>query len=161
MSDSIALRIVDALEASLVVATVAAPGGTLTKPTGLVVHGHRLRPTVAEAGALVIVVYRLTMPEPVDDRTGLLDWVQPVAVETRLRLATSASAEPPDDQMDPAYTWVLAAVMADPTFGGLANDTTIGQLQITYEEAGAAFAVWYQEFRCQFQTLRDDPRSAV
>lgn len=157
MADSVALQIADAFEAALNVASVTVANGTITKPLGLTVHRNRLRPTQADAG-LTMVVYRLSAPDPLDsDRVDLVDWIQPMAVEVRKQLSDPATTAP-DDQMDGPYAWALAAIMNDPTFGGLANDTTIGQLQISYEEAGTAIAVWYQAFNVQYQTLRNDPR---
>lgn len=114
MADSIRERILQAVVAALQVDSIVLPGGALlAKPAGLTVH--RFRHIPLERDELPSAVVYLGS-EPVGRETAA-----PPIVEREMifRVELRSEGEPSDRVLDPYVTWVVAALQADPTLGGL------------------------------------------
>lgn len=129
----------DALISALLVATPLAGGRVV---------GNRRRP-MAQEHASQIYVY-LEESAATREVLGTTDWRTRIRVECVARSTTGVGAVSADDAADALGQDVFARVMADPTLGGKAIDTTPQALGWTEDEQdtqlGACqllFSVWH------------------
>lgn len=142
-------------------AVVAALDGA-SKPASITVHRSRGRP-IDDDDLPATVVY-LRREDTADRATALLDRRTIIALEHRV------SGDPVDTQLDALLVWGTAAMQADPTWGGLAYETTeqstewdSGLLQAQQRRGGgpmsAVFGAARQEFEIVHATQREDQES--
>ena len=143
------LQLRDAIAAAL-----AADG----KPEGLAVRRARALPFSAKQLPAVAVYL---MPELVE--TGPGPGTAPIArrkllVRVQAQVACAADEEDVDLLLDPITTWVVQAVLADPSLGGLAITTTERQTQFAVtEDTEPVFGGATIDFVVDYLTAAADP----
>jgi len=129
-------------------------------PNPAVVHRYRTRPI--ERDQLPAIVLYPTVPPG----RGQSELVQRLdhddGLERTLNLraecrAEVAEGEIADAVVDPLYLWVVTALRADPTLGGLAVDLQERAVSYDAAESGRIFAACAVDFEVTYYTAEDDP----
>jgi hypothetical protein len=160
MGDSVKLQIANAVETALNQASVTLNAGTpneatYSKPSDLTVHRLRLTP-VEHDDLPAQVIYILDSPKPDERAADTIDRVTRIGVESRKVIELSGA--PPDDQMDELEMWVVRAIMADPTLGGVAHLAEEAGDDRDFPKKGERFfGQSALVFDIHYQTLRNDP----
>jgi hypothetical protein len=129
----------------------------LGKPAGLAIHRSRTRPLTQDA-LPACVVYVLSEqasrgdgPHGYKARRALL-----VRVECRVAVI-GADVTPPDAALDALTSWTVKAMMADPSWGGLAHNTQEVSTTWDAEETDAVYAAAAVDFSLDYITAAGDP----
>jgi hypothetical protein len=75
-------------------------------------------------------------------------------------VATSTDGETSEDALDPLTSWVVQAVMADPSLGNLAISTNEVATQWTTEDTNKVYAHAYVGFVVDYLTAAGNPDAA-
>lgn len=73
--------------------------------------------------------------------------------------AKGATGVPPDQALDPIMVWAIKTVMANETFGGLANGVEEGRTVWSSREGDDPIAAATVHFTIKYRTSRLDPTS--
>lgn len=143
---SIGEQILDAAESAL---------NGASKPAGCTVSSD---PTDQFAGtdALSEIVI-----DPVSERVEEDNLSGGVERTMVVRLLLRAQGAPPRQAVDPLRVWAIQAMMADPTFGGLATDTREVSTEWAAERAEAVYASAAVTFEIVYNTAGDDPETGA
>lgn len=137
-------------------AVIAAVSGT-GAPPGLTVHRERTRPVEQEQLPAILIYFEDDHPEPLAGqkfRAPLTERSLNLVAEIR---GTPAGAQAPDEAIDALYVWLMQAVAADETFGGLAMGITEGPVKWFSKEADAIYAGAAVHLIVHYRTKRLDP----
>lgn len=140
---------------AIIAAAVTALGGA-SKPTGFAVERYRLRPlpqsTIASG---VVVVYPIE--EGVARGDGRLGYHARRTLT--LRCEVRVTGDVPDQALDPLISWIVQALMADPTQGGRCHTTQ--EVRVVWQDAeeveGVTIAAAAVDMQFDYLTLAADP----
>ena len=152
MADTRRLRIGKAIENALNVTTV----DSFTKPEGFVAHRltHVQQEKDDHPGA---VVYDNGNIERTDRGGDLVEDKDEFVVLIR---ALGAVGTAPDDTIDPYFSWVTQAIMADVTLGGECSKVTMGDREPAIpQESERLYISMIQRIEVIYQTNRSDPEA--
>ena len=152
---SIRRRVIEAMAAALAPASITtARGAVYARPTGLVVHRYRFRPS-EDGLAAVVKIADDPEAEQVSASTAAPLLLSSLLVETVVR---ATSQEAPEDATDEVLTWVDLCYEADTTLGGLVLDV-IPAVRAWEAKAGSASneSAASVTHLVRFHTLRSDP----
>lgn len=148
MADTRRLQAIKAVRAAL------EAGGA---PEGFAVHGQEFR-AITKDKLPCAVVYGGGNGRSTDRGGDRVDNTEPVFVEIRIQGDVET---PPDDAIDPYFSWVWQTVMSDPTLGGAVNHTTVdGWERFPAVEKDRVYIGLVLEFHVKYQTLRTNPESS-
>jgi hypothetical protein len=139
--------------AAAIVAAVSGPGA----PAGLTVHRERTRPVENEQLPAILIYFEDEQPEPLAGqkfRAPLTERSLGVVAEIRV---VPTGGQAPDEAADSLYVWLIQAVGADESFGGLAMGVTEGPVKWFSKEADAIYAGAAVHFIVHYRTKRLDP----
>lgn len=75
-------------------------------------------------------------------------------------MAVCDESDPPDDAIDPYWSWVLSSLEADPTLGGVVSEITLRPAGRTeFDPADKVYVRIQQEVEVQYYARRTDPES--
>lgn len=139
----------------ILTAAAAAVSGS-GKPTGLTVERYRLRPlptsTIA-AGAVVIY----PIEEKVRRGDGRLGHMAHRHLTVRFEVRRTGDV--PDQSLDPVLSWIVQALMQDPTQGKLCHNTQ--ELRVAWLDAeeveGATIGAAAVDVQFEYVSLAADP----
>jgi hypothetical protein len=128
------------------------------KPPAVTVHRTRARPITADQ-LPAIVVYRINEPTRRFDgeHGGVADRRLIVRCECRVKLLDDGAAL--DDALDVLTSWVVQAVMQDPTLGGLTENCQEEDTKWVAAEANVVYGAALVDFSIPYLTLAVDPDS--
>lgn len=146
---------------SLVRAVLAAIDGA-EKPGGLRVHRWRKRPLEKDR-LPAVCVYLLQEQLPAEKqlppraRTVVR---RSCTIVCECRVVGDATANtPPDEALDPIATWVVQALLADPTLGDLAHAVTEIGTKWDADELNETLGAAAIHFEIEYVTAAGDPAS--
>lgn len=131
------------------------------KPAGLSVHRARARPIERDT-LPALAVYRAVPPLGGESETvQRLDHDPGVERAMNVRVEIRVAGEEPDPLIDPIYAWVVRALRADPTLGGLVLD--VEEIRSSDDAAllGVPVGACAVDFLITYITSEDDPEEGV
>jgi hypothetical protein len=149
MSTSIREQIMVALVAAL------GTGG----PAGLTVHRERTRPIEIDSLPAIMVYADDDVPKTLADqryRAPLTERQMTLAIECR---GQGSSGVSPDQALDPMLVFAAQTVLANETFGGLANGVEEGRTVWSSREGDVPVASAKWIITVRYRTSRLDPTS--
>lgn len=133
---------------AIVDAIVAAVDGA-SKPAGLTVFRTRAD-AVRAANLPAVVISRVQEDVTRGDGSRGYKARRTLHVRADCFVSTATDGETSEDALDPLTSWVVQAVMADVTLGGLAHNTnevatqwSVSDTDAVYAHAGVGFAIDY------------------
>jgi hypothetical protein len=147
---SIREQILVALQAAL-----AAGGG----PAGLTVHRERTRPIEIDSLPAIVPYAEDEQPKTLGGevyRAPLTERQLSIGVQCRAKGTASVS---PDTALDPILVWAMKTVLANETFGGLANGVEENRTVWSSREGDDPIAAATVHFTIKYRTSRLDPTS--
>lgn len=141
-----------------IIADVVSVLGGVGKPSGLTVHRYRTRPLTAEQFPAIAVYPASEQSGRAPTRwAGLSDRTLKLVCECRTSVGASESV---DEVLDELTTWVVQAVMADPTRGGLAIETQDVEVTWAADEADRIYGGAAVVLEIRYLTAAGDPTAA-
>lgn len=126
------------------------------KPTGVTVYRTR-DAALADAQLPAIVVSRVQEEVARGDGPRGYKVRRTLRVQVDCFVATSTDGEPSEDAMDPLTSWVVQAVCADPTLGGLADNINELGTSWTLVDSNAVHAHAASLFGIDYITAAGNP----
>lgn len=151
MANSIREQIMAAL-----ITALSGAGG----PAGLSVHRERTRPIEIDSLPAIMIYAEDDTPKPLADqhyRAPLTERQMSIAVECR---AIGSVGVSPDAALDPIVVWAAKTILANETFGGLANGVEEERTVWSSREGDIPVAAAAVHFTIKYRTSRLDPTSA-
>lgn len=135
--------------------TVLASGG----PVGLTVHRERTRPIEIDDLPAIMFYAEDEQPKNLGNQTfraPLTERQLSVGVQCRAKGTATVSV---DEALDPVLVWAMKTVMANETFGGLANGVEEDRTVWSSREGDDPIAAATVHFTIKYRTSRLDPTS--
>jgi hypothetical protein len=135
------------------VVTAVSSGG----PTGLTVHRERTRPIEKEQCPAILLFFEDEIPETLAGqkfKAPLTERCLNLTAEIR---AIPAAGQAVDEAVDDLYVWLMQALSADETLGGLAMGITEGAVKWFSKEADVIYAGAAVHLSVHYRTKRLDP----
>lgn len=135
--------------------TALAAGG----PAGLTVHRERTRPIEIDSLPAIVLYAEDEQPKTLGGavyRAPLTERQLSIGVQCRAKGAASVS---PDAALDPVLVWATKTVLANETFGGLANGVEEDRTVWSSREGDDPIAAATVHFTIKYRTSRLDPTS--
>lgn len=139
--------------AGAVIAAASGPGA----PAGLNVHRERTRPLESDQLPAILFYFEDDEPEPLAKqkfRAPLSERCLNMVAEIRV---VPTADQAPDEAIDDLYVWLIQALGADESFGGLAMGITEGPVKWFSKEADVIFAGAAVHLSVHYRTKRLDP----
>ena len=126
------------------------------KPAGLNVSRGRYR--AAEEGDLPLTtVFVIDEPQQEGDDDAIENLLQ-LGIMSRVKAGSSESA---DETLDPILVWIVQAILADNTLGGLCLRVRLIRTDWDQEELLDPYGGAIQTFEIQFTTTESDPTAGL
>ena len=140
----------------IVLAAEAAISGD-GKPAGLNVKRERTRPMEKSQLPAVLLYFEDEEPEPLAKQKFSAPLTERcVNIVAEIRVVPSSGQET-DEAIDDLYVWVMQAMAADETFGGLAMGIIEGPVKWFSKEADVIYAGAAVHLSVHYRTKRLDP----
>lgn len=126
-------------------------------PAGLTVHRERTRPIEKEQCPAILIFAEDETPEPLDGRkfkAPLTERCLNITAELRV---IPDSGQSVDEAVDFLWVWLMQAVGADESFGGLAMGITEGAVKWFSREADKIYGGAAVHLAVHYRTKRLDP----
>lgn len=130
-----------------------------SKPVGLTVYRTRGAP-LADANLPAVVLSRVQEETSRGDGPFGYKARRHFTVRVDCFVATSTDGEPSEDALDPITSWVVQAVMADPSLGNLANNTQEAATSWTLSDTNSVHAHAWVAFQIDYITAAGNPDAA-
>ena len=129
------------------------------KPVGLTVY--RTRADALKAANLpAVVVSRVQEEAHRGDGPRGYKARRSLSIRVDCYVSTTTDGETSEDALDPLTSWAVQAVMADPTLGGLANNTNEVATQWSVSDTDAVYAHALVGFAVDYITAAGNPDAA-
>lgn len=128
-------------------------------PSGLTIHRERTRPIEIDSLPAIMIYADDDVPKTLAQqvyRAPLTERQFSLALECRAQGSSSVS---PDEALDPVLVFAAKTVLANETFGGLANGVEEGRTVWSSREGDNPVAAAKLNFTIRYRTSRLDPTS--
>jgi hypothetical protein len=129
------------------------------KPVGTTVYRTRAA-ALADANLPAVVISRVQESAVAGPGHSNYKARRNLHVRVDCYVATSTDGETSEDALDPLTSWVVQAVMADPSLGNLAISTNEVATQWTTEDTNKVYAHAYVGFVVDYLTAAGNPDAA-
>ena len=129
------------------------------KPVGLTVYRTHAA-VLADANLPALVLSRVQEETARGDGPRGYKARRHLSVKVDCFVATATDGETSEDALDPLTSWAVQAVMADPTLGGLANNTQEAATQWTTSDTNKVYAHAWVGFVIDYITAAGNPDAA-